>query len=198
MSVKILGGELKGLPLFVPDTDKTRPTSVLLKRRLFDSRQCLEGYKFYDLCAGSGAVGCEALSRGAESLEAVENSYIAYQSLLKNIRLIQEKLESDVSVKTLKTKLESWLVSFKNSYEQFGHEEKRSVILFFDPPYEQHQLYHKFFKSVFEDIDDFIGELWVESDLKKGPSPDFWQNYNQFERKKFKQGTRIIYIFSRI
>ena len=71
MSLRVLGGKFKGRPIEVPSSG-TRLTSVLLKRRLFDALQSLEGYHFVDLCAGSGAVGLEALSRGADSVTFVD------------------------------------------------------------------------------------------------------------------------------
>lgn len=198
MSIKILGGELKGLPLFVPDTDKTRPTSVLLKRRLFDSRQHLDSFWFYDLCAGSGAIGLEALSRGAERLYAVELSHLAYKCLVKNVQNVKSKLGTSPLIKIYKQKFEKWLDSFSSEYLQFSDEEQRKVILFFDPPYENHLLYEKFLSTVLSDRFAFRGELWVESDLRKGPKESFWQEYERYMIKKFQQGTRIIYIFSRI
>ena len=66
MSVKILGGFARGLNLLVPKGDLIRPTSIMLKRRVFDFFQRMDDKIFIDLCAGSGAVGLEAWSRGAQ------------------------------------------------------------------------------------------------------------------------------------
>ena len=65
MSIKILGGFARGQILSVPKGDIIRPTSVLLKRRIFDFYQDMDEVVFVDLCAGSGAMGFEAWSRGA-------------------------------------------------------------------------------------------------------------------------------------
>ena len=74
MSVKILGGPLKGLDLKVCDSKTLRPTSVMLRRKIFDSHQNLEGFFFVDACAGTGAVGIEAFSRGAQKSYFFENN----------------------------------------------------------------------------------------------------------------------------
>ena len=76
MTLRILGGYLKGLKLDVNEKT-TCPTGVMLKRRIFDARQYLEGVHFIDLCAGSGSVGIEALSRGATKVSLVESDYNA-------------------------------------------------------------------------------------------------------------------------
>lgn len=63
---RILAGAFKGRPLLVPRGRATRPLRALARRSLFDMLAPeLEGAVFLDLFAGSGAVGFEALSRGA-------------------------------------------------------------------------------------------------------------------------------------
>jgi 16S rRNA (guanine966-N2)-methyltransferase len=79
MSIKILGGVAKGFTLVTPSESITRPTSVLLKRRLFDFYQNLNGHYFIDLCAGSGSIGIEAASRGAYPVLLVESNPKAYK-----------------------------------------------------------------------------------------------------------------------
>ncbi len=195
MTIKILGGELKGLPLFVPKTLNTRPTSVLLKRRLFDSYQNLTGFYFYDVCAGTGAIGFEALSRGAESVTWIEPSYVAFKTLQRNIRQINDhQCLSKSHVQRLK--FEQWIAPFQQKYVEQSLEQQKATIVFFDPPYEQHNLYRDFIDCFFIKPSWFKGQIWVESDSHKGPAKSFFENFNPFLIKKFQQGTRIIYIFS--
>jgi len=195
VSIKILGGELKGLPLFVPENLNTRPTSVLLKRRLFDSFQNFSGISFFDICAGTGSVGFEALSRGAESVVFVEPYSPARKVLLKNGNLVKSKGRELGRISYDKRKFEKWIPSFFSRYNELSLDAKRSTILFFDPPYEQHSLYLTFLSSFLEHY-DFQGYLWVETDSKKGPPESLWNFYFERLDKSFKQGTRIIYIFS--
>jgi len=87
VSLRVLGGRFKGRALEVPSSG-TRPTSVLLKRRLFDALQSLGGYHFIDLCAGSGAIVLEALSRGADSVTFVDTGKKQVSLIKKNINSI--------------------------------------------------------------------------------------------------------------
>jgi 16S rRNA (guanine966-N2)-methyltransferase len=59
MALKILQGEAKGLSLVAPSSG-TRPTSVLLRRKVFDAHQDMSDSIFIDCCAGTGAMGLEA------------------------------------------------------------------------------------------------------------------------------------------
>ncbi len=66
--MRIIGGELKGRILSFPSRSKERPTSDFLRETLFNLLGSLEGKIFLDLFAGSGSVGLEAASRGAEKV----------------------------------------------------------------------------------------------------------------------------------
>ena len=89
MALTILGGLAKGQTLKVPPGDMIRPMSVLLKRKIFDSRQNLEGYRFVDLCAGSGAVGLESWSRGADEVYFTEINKKVAKLTQENLKKIQ-------------------------------------------------------------------------------------------------------------
>ena len=71
--MRITGGEFGGRSLKVPKSDAIRPTQDRVREAVFNIVQCeLGGADFLDLFAGSGAVGLEALSRGAKSATFVE------------------------------------------------------------------------------------------------------------------------------
>ena len=80
MSMRIIAGLGKGRKLFSPPSI-TRPTSDRAREGLFSSLSStfgsLDGLHFLDLFAGSGAVGVEALSRGAGLVEAVESNPVS-------------------------------------------------------------------------------------------------------------------------
>lgn len=80
MSMRIIAGLGKGRKLFSPPSI-TRPTSDRAREGLFSSLSStfgsLNGLHFLDLFAGSGAVGVEALSRGAGLVEAVESNPVS-------------------------------------------------------------------------------------------------------------------------
>ena len=71
--MRITGGTFCGRTIAVPKSDAIRPTQDRVREALFNIIQCeLAGADFLDLFAGSGAVGLEALSRGARSVTFVE------------------------------------------------------------------------------------------------------------------------------
>ncbi len=71
--MRIIAGRLKGRRLAAPTWDGLRPTSDKLRETLFNVlAPRLEGARVLDLCAGTGAVGLEALSRGAAAVTALD------------------------------------------------------------------------------------------------------------------------------
>ncbi|WP_100446726.1 16S rRNA (guanine(966)-N(2))-methyltransferase RsmD [Glycomyces xiaoerkulensis] len=85
---RIIAGALKGRRLATPHGDRTRPTSDRVREALFNALAPggdLEGLRFADLYAGSGAVGLEALSRGAADALLVESRSQTAKVLRRNI-----------------------------------------------------------------------------------------------------------------
>src|ERR1051325_8419801 len=73
--MRIIAGKYRGRKLKSPPSIDTRPTSDRLRETLFNIlAPRIQGARFLDLCAGTGAVGIEALSRGAESVTFVDQS----------------------------------------------------------------------------------------------------------------------------
>src|SRR5437870_8031751 len=73
--MRIIAGKYRGRRLKSPPSFQTRPTSDRLRETLFNIIvPRIEGARFLDLCAGSGAVGIEALSRGAAHVTFVDQS----------------------------------------------------------------------------------------------------------------------------
>lgn len=85
MSLKIVAGIFRSRSLFSPKGDATRPSLAILRKSLFDSLQgYLEKARVLDLYAGSGAIGFEALSRGADHVTFVERDRAALGCIKKN------------------------------------------------------------------------------------------------------------------
>jgi len=84
--MRIGGGRHRGRAIRAPAGDQTRPTSGRLKKSLFDIlAPRLAGARFLDLFAGAGAVGLEALSRGAAEVAFVEQSRRATAAIERNL-----------------------------------------------------------------------------------------------------------------
>lgn len=88
---RIVAGALGGRRLAVPAGDRTRPTSDRVREALFsalESMTDLSGARFADLYAGSGAVGLEALSRGADHVLLVESDARVARVVRENLRAL--------------------------------------------------------------------------------------------------------------
>jgi 16S rRNA (guanine966-N2)-methyltransferase len=87
--LRIVAGDLKGRRLRVPDAPGLRPTSDRVRQALFDILgQRLPGGRVLDAYAGSGALGFEALSRGAEEAVFVESGRLAAEAIRENARAL--------------------------------------------------------------------------------------------------------------
>ena len=110
MSVKILGGVARGFPLATPRSDSTKPTSIMIKRKLFDWRQHMDEYLFVDLCAGSGAMGLEALSRGSQQVFLNDSMRGAFLTLKDNKEKMEKAFKFEPSmIKVTNLDAKSWI-----------------------------------------------------------------------------------------
>ena len=88
MALRIIAGEARGRRLSTPKGMDVRPTTSRVREAVFNSLHslgCLEGADVLDLFAGSGALGLEAVSRGAASATFVESALPALAALKANI-----------------------------------------------------------------------------------------------------------------
>jgi 16S rRNA (guanine966-N2)-methyltransferase len=83
--MRIVAGEFRGRQLSTPGGDTTRPTAARAREALFAILSDVSAERVLDLYAGSGALGLEALSRGAERLVLVESSRAAQQAIRANL-----------------------------------------------------------------------------------------------------------------
>jgi 16S rRNA (guanine966-N2)-methyltransferase len=88
--VRIIAGERKGHTIFAPRGRETRPTSDRVRENVFNIvAPWVEGARVLDLYAGSGAMGLEALSRGAASTVFVESDRDALQTIERNLEKLR-------------------------------------------------------------------------------------------------------------
>lgn len=84
--MRIIAGERKGHTIFAPRGRETRPTSDRVRENVFSIiAPWIEDARVLDLYAGSGAMGLEALSRGAESVVFVESDQDAVRAIERNL-----------------------------------------------------------------------------------------------------------------
>lgn len=119
--IRIGGGELRSRVITFPDAEGLRPTPDRVRETLFNwLGQTLYGKRCLDLFAGSGALGIEAASRGAEHVVMVENSPLVFRALRDNIR----KLEcANISLRQ------------QDGLEFVRRDTQRYDVIFLDPPF---------------------------------------------------------------
>lgn len=122
--MRIIAGSARSLPLKTIEGLDTRPTSDKIKETLFNMlQQDIPGCYFLDLFAGSGQIGLEALSRGAEYAVFVENAKKAAKCIEDNIAFTR----FDKVSKLFTMDVKSALSMMEGKY--------RFDIIFMDPPY---------------------------------------------------------------
>jgi len=123
-TLRIIGGEWRSRKLQFLDAPGLRPTPDRIRETLFNWLQgAIYDSNCLDLFAGSGAIGLEALSRGAKSVDFIEKNAAASEQLNSNLKL----LKSDSTV----FKIDALGFLDKHSAEQ------PYDIIFLDPPYRQ-------------------------------------------------------------
>lgn len=121
----IIGGKYKNRRLITPKGNLTRPTASRLREALFNICQnFIEETTFLDLFAGSGAMGLEALSRGAKSAAFVDSSQEAVRCIKRNVAVLQVEKSCEV----FSGQVFSLLKILEKQHKQYD-------LIFADPPY---------------------------------------------------------------
>lgn len=128
--MRVIAGKAGGLPLNVP-ASVTRPTTDRVREALFSSLGDLViDADVLDLYSGSGALGLEALSRGARSVIFVEEDAGACETIRKN--LAKTRLETDAQVTVRHTSVSHFLETLSKG---MGGTQPGFDLIFADPPY---------------------------------------------------------------
>jgi len=136
--MRIIAGSFRSRTLDAPPGLETRPTSDRLRETLFNVlAPRIQGARFLDLYAGSGAVGIEALSRGAARVEFVEKAPGALQVLRANLARLGITSNFQIDSGSVAGALKR-LVKAKGVFE----------LIFLDPPYDAADEYETALRSL--------------------------------------------------
>lgn len=122
--VRIVAGARRGRFIKVPPGDVTRPTSEMVREAVFDALGPVGGLRVLDLFAGTGAMGLEALSRGARECVFVEQDPRVCAVLRANIRALEYEPECRVIN-----------AGYMQAAKTLAREAPGFDLLFLDPPY---------------------------------------------------------------
>jgi 16S rRNA (guanine(966)-N(2))-methyltransferase RsmD len=126
--MRVIAGSARGLRLVAPAGMKTRPTADRVKEALFSiivSRCNLVGTRVLDICAGTGSLGIEALSRGAASCSFIEQD-----------RHVMELLQRNLTKAGLAGRGDCLTLDALKGLNLLSKQGKQFDIVFFDPPYQ--------------------------------------------------------------
>ena len=174
--MRVIDGTAKRIQLKTVKGDNTRPTTDRIKETLFNMLQNdIEGCRFLDLFSGSGAIGIEALSRGAKEAVFVENNKEAINCIKENLiftKLVNSGIVMSYDVMTAISMLEGRNAKFD--------------IVFMDPPYNKEiekEVLDRLKQSEIIDSDTMI---IVEASLNTSFSYLRDMGYELFKEKKYK------------
>jgi 16S rRNA (guanine966-N2)-methyltransferase len=156
--MRIISGVFKNRRLLSPKSEAVRPTQERVREAIFSHiGEAIIGKTFLDLCAGSGAMGLEALSRGAAHAVFVEKDRKTLAILKQNIELLGLTSKTTLHLK------ESTLFLSK---QKTGYD-----YIFFDPPYDRLDLYQEGLQLIdSQQLLSSEGVMFLEERLENPPA----------------------------
>lgn len=164
--MRIITGKLKGRIIPIPDTGELRPTSDRAKEGIFSviaSRRYFEGCHILDLFAGSGNLGLEAISRGADHATFVDRN----SQHIKHIEKLSREFKVEKQITTVISSVEDYLKRPTGPFD----------LVFADPPYD--------YVFMADMIDIMLQNGWLGN--------DGWFILEYDKRHNFSKHTHCIY-----
>jgi len=181
--MRVIAGTARHLPLKTPEGMETRPTIDRTKETLFNILQpYLSGADFLDLFSGSGAIGIEALSRGARNCYFIEQAEKPQKCIVENLKFTKlvdraRLLRGDVFTELFRLKSEGRKFDF----------------IFMDPPYD-----HLHEKKVLEILSDGVllkDDSWIIVEASLATDFSYVQElgFETVKDKQYKTNRHIIF-----
>lgn len=172
--MRVIAGLLKGRRLERIDTSDIRPTSDMVKESLFSIlSDKVINCSFLDLFAGSGSIGIEAYSRGADEVVFIDSSSESIKVLKRNLN------KTD-----LKEGIEVYNTEYSNAINKLGSRSRKFDIIFIDPPYNK-CIPVEAMKKIYENnVLHNNGIIVVEHDIRDS-MPEKVNSFILYKRKKY-------------
>lgn len=165
--LRIIGGQWRSRKLSFPSIDGLRPTPDRVRETLFNwLAASIAGARCLDLFAGSGALGLEALSRGASYVDIVDNSSPVVQSLRHNLQLLGGDAQQ-----VSHSSADNWLQQSPQPYD----------VIFLDPPFHQGLLADCIERIDQQQLLAARGWVYLETPRSEAPptTPAHWQLHRE-------------------
>jgi len=188
--MRVIAGKYRSRPLRSLRGMDLRPTADRLRETLFDvltagNPSALEGTVWLDLFAGTGAVGIEALSRGASMVYFVEKSARAAELIRQNL----QSLGVDEGFRVIQQDV-------KRAVRGLAEEEVTADFIFLDPPYQMEEAYGRTLESVGESQLPRPGGLVIAEHQKKFDPGGAFASLHRF--RKLEQGDAALSFYKKI
>ncbi|MEG1311076.1 MAG: 16S rRNA (guanine(966)-N(2))-methyltransferase RsmD [Romboutsia sp.] len=171
--MRVISGKVRGLKLNTPKNEDVRPTTDRVKESLFNMiNPYIMESNILDLFAGTGSLGIECLSRGADKCVFVDVSKDSIDIVKSNIKKARVENESIV----LK-------VDFKEAISRLKIQNNKFDIIFMDPPYYKNMFIDALQKIDSADLLNKDGIIVIEHDSKEV----FPDNIGRLEKNKIKK-----------
>jgi 16S rRNA (guanine966-N2)-methyltransferase len=169
--LRIIGGQWRGRKLSFPSIEGLRPTPDRVRETLFNWLSFeLPESKCLDLFAGSGALGLEALSRGAAYADLVDSADAACKQLNTNLQTL-----SATNATVHQTPAEQWL-------QQASSKQLSYDIIFLDPPFHRDLVASCI--QLIEDSQLLTAKSWVYLEMASDePLPELPENWQPYREK---------------
>ena len=157
--MRIISGKFRGLKLQPPVDFSIRPTSDRLKESLFSILESnkynikIENSNVIDICSGTGALGIEALSRGAKLIYFIDKDPKAINILQKNISKLKIDYKNETYIKIIRDEANKALQNIKNNFD----------IVLIDPPYNSNVIEECLVKLKQYNLINFSSYIFAES-----------------------------------
>ena len=173
--MRVIAGKYRSQPLSSPKGRHTRPTSDRLRETLFNViAPHIPDSVFADLFAGTGAVGIEALSRGARQVYFAENANEPLETLRQNLSRLQIHEEAQVESAGTMPLL-----------RRLAKHNVRLDLVFLDPPYDDRPGYETVLRFLAEHPILHVDAIVVAEHSRRIPLPEVhgnWQPYRSIEQ----------------
>ena len=178
--MRIVGGKYRHRLIVYPDdATHTRPTKDRVREAIFSAVGDITNYNVLDLYAGSGAMGIEALSRGASHCVFVDNSVIAIKTIKENVANLKIPNEEYEIIKNRD------LIALDLLKQKFD-------LIILDPPYEEGQ---------YEMIVDLLKQKDLLSEnaiiVMEANRPIILENIDYKKNKEYHYGEIMVFIYWR-
>lgn len=184
--MRVIAGKVRRMSLIAPEGNSVRPTTDRIKETLFNILQnYIAGSSFLDLYSGSGGIGIEALSRGAEEVVMVDKSKESLRCIEYNLK--HTRLSEDAEVLPMDA-----LQAIRN----LSKRGKYFDIVFMDPPYEQELELQTLEALAGSGIIDGDSMVIVESSLRTDPEDFNMYGFSVARIKRYKTNQHIFLTYN--